>query len=1684
MLIPQTKSCTEPPSVVTLRSYAVFVARLSSPPWYSGRCVQHCRGMPQQTIFKAQVTKGLRRVDQVERILDDDFHSSKSSNRCEFAMAWLSLVPLLLVEGKLPGSEQVAVDPQDVLDAAHWLVLQDQLLDVAADDCNFCFATSTATEKDLSQIQSFNCQRVSKADKDYSHLAELYGQAVDASWKSRLAQAKALCDKAKLSMDPVRRANLAACAWGQVLMRERECCNVPGPPYCVSNSHSKAARVAVLLMAFVVAFGAVCLGKCGPCCEGFFVPSLALCSPPGPPKDEEDDAEEAKAAPHDAAHGSEATLKEKLTETWKGCEWAWTTRVDSGYPVGPLVQEESAAFQTELQLLEKVWVTHCQHFDFQEDSVLNQFEHFLSLWRSHCAALGDRRIPEVPQFGSKYGLMGHGLEEVYKELLYGYLAWEDQLQQRIGDHPLSGSDTNKRLKVIAMYLLVWGEAGNLRFMPEMIYLITWILLRSDPPEQFRMFQEFMRRQQGESQGDGRRRRGPQASDDEGNDRGGSSGPPPEWAGPTSSSFEDWAIRARLWMATTKTKPTARGPMLLKALQGAPFENFKYLAKDPVWLASQTNAEELIQKMDTPEQYGEDKDEHRLESLARITYHLKRAKNENWREFFSRWEAALRKVREHKGWLRKNETKLSVSSLGVDTDVKKTPDSSNVLYVDQQDEGEISVEDEADFENFYAELHESAHGDEESEGLSEGEAAEILHTLIKKNRTFTQSLKAKKAVELSRGHGRCTNDKGFGKGGSKGGGEHFHLTVDGIRSLVRCYNCDQKGHIAKHCPNPKKDRAKSSNDKEVNLVEDHFENEEAFFCGMVETLSSTSSTERFPSELAPNLSQSARHFGGSDFVYQPEDQDFENSSGVRNVQRDYMRMFSDLFFFENHICNSVPKKSIEDTACATLDTGCQRSVIGIKTLEHLNKHIPSPLKVFTREVNNRFKSVHGTSETSKVALIPCSLGPKGCYLNPAIFESGFGVNAPLLLSLPFLLKSKSTLVVDPDHGLGLQMEQPKWFIPCHLGPSGALRIPLNHYNRRMIYHLHKFQHGSNTKEFEVLNVLCPAASGNLTAADFDSQRSAASPTGHGGCQQQAGSREFPLRGKQRVEEASCQATLDDSTVDSRLGTTCQDARGGGRGEPRYITDELYVVSSGDVTAEEPVIPTHYGSSDSSRSSSTRSAGGCDGLAPSVGTLSDLRMRNEDQGMDRLHSGKEQQQALLPLPEGDGEPMQVLRLVQQPALGRPTILAPHGRCDGQTSNQQPGLASDGSGDLRPSIVPQAREQPARESQDLQGLPKDPGSDQTREEGRGQHGGHVQAVPPAPGVSEIPEVEGKRLQQPRLSDKKLRKIKCALKQAISFWQQIREVFEASGMDEDTITCSLAKLNREVMEDLIQHPGGTKKTRQFAEAMNLTHRQLRTVAEVYNPACFGKLAKQHGLFPGLAFDLSLGTDLIDPRNQERVFNYLRTFKPGLVLIAPPCEMYSQLQNLCKNARARDPEKMLKFLKRKRHANKLLKFAIEVAQLCHELGLMFVLEHPWGATSWATKLMQTLLRHDGIYLSRISLLKFNDIVTKFINLIITNIYFTINKLTKFTPMDPETDNYQIPYMPETVTETVMDKNMEKILELKDYQTKRWKMMISLETETENLMETENYQDHEQPDYKISSEEPTKDLDIRVRRDF
>lgn len=385
---------------------------------------------------------------------------------------------------------------------------------------------------------------------------------------------------------------------------------------------------------------------------------------------------------------------------------------------------------------------------------------------------------------------------------------------------------------------------------------------------------------------GRRGRDRGDSDEDRGDRGGGNGPPPpEWDG-VSPGFQDWLIKARLWLATTRVKARSQGPMILQKLTGPPFQSFKHWAKDGAWLMDDEGGKKLLDKMDTPEYFGEDREEELLSALSKVTYHMKRGRDEAHRPFFNRWDEAIRKVEEHgvhlpekylgfllvnglglseaeiksmmsftrgsihvtdvKEWVRKFEKKLQSKDVGTEKRTTNTGMKSNAAMYVQPEEEESYIDDEVyAIEEALQELQgddgEIAENDlgENDMALDESEAQEILSTMLQtKKKTFAQSYKLKKARELARGYGSW---KGKGNGGvsmNLKGKFRGDLTLEEVKANSRCRGCQQLGHWHKdpQCPkNRGKGSASSSTSKDVNYIEKLQEDtqSEAIFCGLVE-----------------------------------------------------------------------------------------------------------------------------------------------------------------------------------------------------------------------------------------------------------------------------------------------------------------------------------------------------------------------------------------------------------------------------------------------------------------------------------------------------------------------------------------------------------------------------------------------------------------------------------------------------------------------------------------------------------------------------------------------------------------------------------------------------------------------------------------------------------------------------------
>ena len=619
------------------------------------------------------------------------------------------------------------------------------------------------------------------------------------------------------------------------------------------------------------------------------------------------------------------------------------------------------------------------------------------------------------------------------------------------------------------------------------------------PEEFQRFRDFM--QSRAPSRSWRARRGSEEHDDrddgDDNNKGSNSGPPPSWDG--QSSFRDYHIRAKLWLATTRVRPKARGPMLLKSLTGTPFDDLKHLAKDDAWMQNEKNGEMLLAQMDTKELYGEDAREDMLNTLVKITYTLRRAKGETHKLFFSRWDNQVRRLSEHsvtlppeylgfllvmslqlssdevklllnytqgkltakavKEWVRVHEADLDWKAQGKASAKPHAATLVEGIEEDYDDEGPGEDTNSGELEVLLGALGELdgenvADGEGGNEVFDEDEAKEILAAMVKDQvrgnggkRTFAAVNQAKKQRQLARGFGTRREAGGERFPPPRGSGpQTYKVSVEALKRRTRCGICKEIGHWHRECP-----RKGTAGTKESHYLEPAGK-DEAYFVEYLEYLN-------FIEENGSAISSCSAGKPAPD---------------SRSQQRaGYMDSAHELWY-------STVSTTIPEEHCATVDTGCQRTAVGSDTLDKYLRGQPDGINIAYKAEQHCFKSVNGLTQTSKVACVPTSLGPKGCILRPAVFEDGVSQGAPFLLSLPFLLHCKATLCLDPDKGLYMYLGRFRHKVPLHIGPTGALRVPLSEFHSGMIKDLQAFMsrlsepRGKSVEIHQVREELGPSA----------------------------------------------------------------------------------------------------------------------------------------------------------------------------------------------------------------------------------------------------------------------------------------------------------------------------------------------------------------------------------------------------------------------------------------------------------------------------------------------------------------------------------------------------------------------------------------------------------------------------------
>ena len=216
-------------------------------------------------------------------------------------------------------------------------------------------------------------------------------------------------------------------------------------------------------------------------------------------------------------------------------------------------------------------------------------------------------------------------------------------------------------------------------------------------------------------------------------------------------------------------------------------------------------------------------------------------------------------------------------------------------------------------------------------------------------------------------------------------------------------------------------------------------------------------------------------------------------------------------------------------------------------------------------------------------------------------------------------------------------------------------------------------------------------------------------------------------------------------------------------------------------------------------------------------------------------------VLAVPETNGPTMSLLSMEQLPADGGSGPMeVPGGRVRQQAGTKGDPTEAD-STKVWPRDHHSSRNQRLPVSSDLPHLPEGVGEEEQEQRcsQQRQFSGQLQRRDPQRGedAATIQAVHGVAKDAP---SKVVRQVKNALKKAISFWRSIQQVLSFHETDEGTVSGKLKQLNDEILDDLIRNPKGSKRTQAVAEAMHLELRSLKTIAEVYNPGCFGRLSQK----------------------------------------------------------------------------------------------------------------------------------------------------------------------------------------------------------------------------------------------------
>jgi len=388
--------------------------------------------------------------------------------------------------------------PRDV--AMLWILLYASQSWVHASSMDSVLTARTCTSwmQDLSQdeyqsLVSLNCDpkvgRVARATAEFDR-AKSKARVTDrqiADWDSRVKVAHAECQAALGSSNVTQAAYDAVEAFGTGIMQNSLCCSRLSAPFCTIPAHMDN-KFAFRSPAGVLLCSGMAL---------MLVMAVSTAIDSCMKRRQADERGKDEVVPDEPprSSGVEGPLMDATSLTLElQSDWLRSSCLRKMPGARRMAASSASLFGSLFSV-----------FEFQQDNVRNQYEHLLSLWRSHIASVADRRLDRVDE---QY-LLADALDDLHCELMEGFLRWREQFQgyesagipqpstsvPPVGGaswepvplalcptrSPEEAAERSRQLVEVAVYLLVWGEAGNIRFMPEVVYFITELALSSSGP---------------------------------------------------------------------------------------------------------------------------------------------------------------------------------------------------------------------------------------------------------------------------------------------------------------------------------------------------------------------------------------------------------------------------------------------------------------------------------------------------------------------------------------------------------------------------------------------------------------------------------------------------------------------------------------------------------------------------------------------------------------------------------------------------------------------------------------------------------------------------------------------------------------------------------------------------------------------------------------------------------------------------------------------------------------------------------------------------------------------------------------------------------------------------------------------------------------------------------------------------